>query len=85
MRPPGGRSVDFSRTGYVRCCMGIRPPIEDETVDRLNEKLESVMRVDPAEVGTDKKLNVLLDELEKTERELRTAQKRADNSQQGLR
>jgi hypothetical protein len=65
--------------------MGIRPPIEDETVDRLNEKLESVMRVDPAEVGTDKKLNVLLDELEKTERELRTAQKRADNSQQGLR
>jgi hypothetical protein len=41
-----------------------RPNIEDETVERLNEKLEDVTTVPPNKIGMEDKLNVLLDELD---------------------
>jgi len=47
--------------------MPTRPNLEDSTVERINEKLDDVIRVDPEKVGFDQKLNVLLDELEERE------------------
>jgi len=40
--------------------MAARPRLEDETVEKLNEKLRDVMEVDPESVDVDTKINVLL-------------------------
>jgi uncharacterized ferredoxin-like protein len=42
--------------------MPIRPPIEEETVERLNKVIDGSMAVDPESVGVDKRLNVLIDQ-----------------------
>jgi len=42
--------------------MTLRPVVEEETVEKLDEKLQDVMAVEPESVGLDKKINVLLDE-----------------------
>lgn len=44
--------------------MTVRPNINEETVEEVNEKLRDVMRVDPETVGLDEKIRVLLHELE---------------------
>lgn len=47
-----------------------RPVIEDGTVDRVNEKLEDVVRVNPEKIGLDEKINILVDEIEDLQDEL---------------
>jgi len=44
--------------------MTVRPNLSEETVERMDEKLRDVIRVEPEKVGMDDKINVLLDELE---------------------
>jgi len=47
--------------------MTVRPNLDEETVERMNEKLQDVIRVNPERVGMDEKINVLLDELDERE------------------
>lgn len=49
--------------------MSVRPTVDEATVERVNSQLGGVLRVDPENVGLDKKINVLLDELEKSKRQ----------------
>jgi hypothetical protein len=65
--------------------MTVRPVIEEDTVERVNEKLGDVMAVDPEDVGLGKKINILVDELEKQRHKRSLAEKRAENDQGGLR
>lgn len=58
--------------------MTVRAVIEDETVDRVNEKLGDVMKIDPESAGMDTKIGVLLDELESTEYKLRRARNQSN-------
>ena len=51
--------------------MTVRPLIEEETVERLDEKLEDVMAVDPESVGLDKKIGILIDSYENQAAQLR--------------
>lgn len=46
-----------------------RPHLEDETVEMLDEKVGDVMRVEPDGVSVDKKIRVLVEEVE-TNKEL---------------
>jgi len=48
--------------------MAVRPNLSEETVERMDEKLGDVIRVDPEKVGMDDKINVLLDELEERQK-----------------
>ena len=42
-----------------------RPQIEEETVAHVDEELGDVMKVPPETVALDRKINILLDELER--------------------
>lgn len=53
--------------------MAVRPVLDDETVQRLNEAVAPYMSVDPTKVGVGDRVNVLLDRLEESEAELRRA------------
>lgn len=55
-----------------------RPNLEDETVERLNEKLQDVTTVPPNKIGMDDKLNVLLDELDERD-EMEDYKQQIDN------
>ena len=59
--------------------MTVRPLIEEETVERLNEKLDDVMAVDPESVGLDKKIGILINDYENTQKELRIARMSEDD------
>lgn len=41
--------------------MTVRPELEEETVERLNEMVDDAMHGDPEEVSVDTKLTMLLD------------------------
>ena len=59
--------------------MTVRPQIDDETVERVNEKLADVMRIDPKQAGMDTKINVLLEEVEELERKRHIARRSAND------
>lgn len=61
--------------------MPVRPQIDEETVERVNDKAGLVMRVDPEDAGLDTKINILLDELEDYQREARAEQVRSGGEQ----
>ena len=54
--------------------MTIRPIIEEETVEKLNEELQDVMAVEPESVGLNKKIEILLDEYKTARTDLRREQ-----------
>jgi hypothetical protein len=60
--------------------MTVRPNINEETVEEVNEKLRDVMRVDPETVGLDEKIRVLLHELEELTEEV----EESDNESQRM-
>lgn len=62
--------------------MPIRPAIDEETIGRMNEELESRMSVSPESVGVDKRINVLLDMLAAERRKRRMAESRSQNEGQ---
>lgn len=64
--------------------MTVRPAIDDELVEQMNEELDDVMAIDPREVGVNKKLSVLLSEYKDQRTELRTA-KLQQNSNDAMR
>jgi len=49
--------------------MAVRPQIDEETIEKVNEKVGPVMRVDPEEAGFDTKVNILLEELAKLDQQ----------------
>jgi len=59
--------------------MTIRPQIEEETVEKLNEKLQDVMAVEPESVGLNKKLEILIDEYQSVQNKLYRAQRSQNN------
>jgi len=63
------RGIKVVRFGTI-VVMVQRPRIEDEVMDRLNEKVGDVIRVDPDKVGDGEKIRILLDECEELEKEL---------------
>jgi len=57
-----------------------RPAVEEETVEKLDKKLQHIMKVPPESVGLDKKINVLLDEYTEVKRQKNNLERNADNS-----
>ncbi len=49
--------------------MAVRPQIDEETIEKVNEKVGPVMRVDPESAGLDTKINILLEELAKLDQQ----------------
>ena len=50
--------------------MTTRPPIDDETIKRINNVVEEEMTVPPEAVGVQQRLEVLLDILEEKNKKL---------------
>lgn len=65
--------------------MPVRPAIEEETVERINEALESRMTVSPESVSIDERIKVVLDEWAADRQDLRVERSRSENQVQGLR
>jgi len=65
--------------------MTLRPRIEEETVERVNEELEDAMAIDPEKVGLDEKINVALDELASERFKRQRAENRAEQDTHGMR
>jgi len=63
------RGIKVVRFGTI-VVMVQRPRIEDEVMDRLDEKVGDVIRVDPDKIGEGEKIRILIDELEELENEL---------------
>lgn len=43
--------------------MTVRPKLDEETVERLNKRVDKLVRVDAETVAIDDKVNIVLDEL----------------------
>ena len=50
--------------------MTTRPPIDEETIERINNVVEEEMTVPPEAVGVQQRLEVLLDILEEKDKKL---------------
>lgn len=72
------------RRGTIQV-MTLRPRIEEETVEELDEKLQAVMTVDPATVGLDKKIEIVMDEWQKERQDRLMAQNQTNQDQGGYR
>lgn len=59
--------------------MPVRPAIEEQTLEKINEKVEEHMAVPPESVSIDNRINVLINALESEKRKRKMAQKRSDN------
>jgi len=59
--------------------MTVRPAIEKETMEKVNEAIEDRMAVSPESVSIDDRLNVLVDELETETRKRKRAQTSSGN------
>lgn len=53
--------------------MTVRPHLDEETVERLDDRVDEHLRVDSETVSIDTKVNVLLDELDAAAQEVRFA------------
>ena len=55
--------------------MTTRPPIDNETIERINNEVEEEMTVPPEAVGVQTRLEVLLDILEEKDKKLQESDK----------
>ena len=55
--------------------MTTRPPIDNETIERINTVVEEEMTVPPEAVGVQQRLEVLLDILEQKDKKLQESDK----------
>jgi len=55
--------------------MTTRPPIDNETIERINNVVEEKMTVPPEAVGVETRLEVLLDILEEKDKKLQESDK----------